>query len=83
MSPFTCTREREISLLLRNGYWPQACPDDLRTHIATCRTCSDLILVTEALQASRKQTADLPRLEAPGASGGGLNCAAEALHSKR
>jgi hypothetical protein len=67
MSPFTCTREREISLLLRNGYWPQACPDDLRTHIATCRTCSDLILVTEALQASRKQTADLPRLEAPGA----------------
>jgi uncharacterized membrane protein (DUF2068 family) len=67
MSPFTCTREREVSGLLHNGYWPQACPDDLRAHVASCRTCSELILVTVALQASRKQTADLPRLEPPGA----------------
>jgi hypothetical protein len=67
MSPFKCTREREVSGLLHNGYWPQACPDDLRAHVASCRTCSELILVTVALQASRKQTADLPRLEAAGA----------------
>jgi hypothetical protein len=67
MSPFTCSRERQVSELLHNGHWPQACPDDLRAHVASCRACSDLILVTETLQASRKQSAQLPHLEAPGA----------------
>lgn len=67
MSPFTCTRERELTLLLHNGHWPQACPDELRTHVASCRNCSDLVLLTGSLQASRRQTAELPRLEPPGA----------------
>jgi hypothetical protein len=67
MSLFTCKREREVSEILHNGYWPQVCPEDLRAHVASCRSCSDLILVTETLQASRKQSAELPRLEPPGA----------------
>jgi hypothetical protein len=67
MSPFTCSRERELSELLQNGFWPQACSDDLRAHVASCRSCSDFILVTEALQHSRRQAADLAHLEPPGA----------------
>lgn len=67
MSPFTCTREREIIALLHNGHWPQACSDELRAHVASCRSCSDLVLVTESLQASRRQTTELPHLEPPGA----------------
>ncbi len=67
MSPFTCTREREVTELLHQGYWPEACPAELRTHVETCRICSDLVLVTEALQTSRRQALDLPRLESPGA----------------
>lgn len=67
MSPFTCARERELSELLRQGYWPKACSDDLRAHVASCRSCSDLVLVTGTLQAARKETAELPRLEPAGA----------------
>ena len=67
MSLFTCAREREISDLLHKGHWPQACPDDLRAHVASCRSCSDLVLITESLQTSRRLTAELPRLEPAGA----------------
>ena len=67
MSPFTCTREREVTELLHQGYWPEACPAELRTHVETCRSCSDLVLVTQALQTSRRQALDIPRLESPGA----------------
>jgi uncharacterized membrane protein (DUF2068 family) len=67
MSPFTCTRERDVASLLHSGHWPQACPEDLRSHVASCRGCSDLVLVTETLQASRRQTTDLPRFEPAGA----------------
>jgi hypothetical protein len=67
MSPFTCTRERDVTELLHRGYWPEACPAELRVHVETCRFCSDLVLVTQALRASHKQTLDLPRLESPGA----------------
>lgn len=67
MSPFACARERDVAAVLHSGHWPQACPEDLRAHVASCRTCSDLVLVTEALQASRRQTADLPRLQPAGA----------------
>ena len=67
MSPFTCARESELASLLHNGHWPQACPDDLRSHVAACRNCSDLVLVTESLHASRRETADLARLQPAGA----------------
>lgn len=67
MSPFTCSRERDVSDLLQKGHWPHACPEELRTHVASCRICSDVVLVTETLQASRKQAAELPRLEPAGA----------------
>jgi hypothetical protein len=67
MSPFSCVREREVADLLHRGYWPDACPADLRAHVETCRICSDLVLVTSALGEERRQAIPLPQLEAPGA----------------
>src|SRR6185503_5111321 len=67
MSLFTCAREREVTDLLHKGHWPQACSEELRAHVASCRGCSDLVLITESLQASRRQTAELPLLEPAGA----------------
>jgi hypothetical protein len=68
MSPFSCAREREVTDLLHQGFWPQACPPELRAHVDACRICSDLVLVTETMRAARRQSAELPRLEPPGAT---------------
>jgi hypothetical protein len=67
MSPFTCAREREVTQLLDRGYWPEACPPDLREHVQSCRMCSDLVLVSQAFRTAHKETIQLPRLESAGA----------------
>lgn len=67
MSPFSCNREREVADLLRRGHWPQACPADLRTHVDSCRSCSDLVVVTRTLQTARTNAADVPHLHSAGA----------------
>ena len=67
MSPFSCVREREVTEMLRQGYWPEACSPELRSHVENCRICSDLVLVTTAFSVERRQTMALPPLEAPGA----------------
>jgi hypothetical protein len=67
MSPFSCAREQEVTDLLHRGHWPGACTAELRAHVAACRICSDLVLVTTTMQAARTRSAEMPRLEAPGA----------------
>lgn len=67
MSPFSCAREREVTELLDRGYWPEACPSELREHVNLCRMCSDLVLVSQAFQTAHKETAQLPHLESAGA----------------
>lgn len=63
----TCSRQSEILELLALGHWPQACPQELRAHLAECRSCADLLLVTQAFQRSRANTAAQAQLPAPGA----------------
>lgn len=67
MSPFGCTRENEVTEQLRQGYWPDACPAELRAHVETCRICADLVLVAAWLGEERKRAVPMARLEAPGA----------------
>lgn len=67
MSPFSCAREREVTELLRQGYWPDACGEELRAHVEACRICSDLVLVSAALGKQRSETMPMARLEVPGA----------------
>jgi hypothetical protein len=66
MRPFTCARESEVSETLRRGQWPGGCSPELRNHVVACRTCSDLVLVTETFQSARAHAVAIPRLEAPG-----------------
>jgi branched-subunit amino acid ABC-type transport system permease component len=66
MIPVTCAREKEVAELLHRGHWPQACAPELRDHVAACRQCSDLVLVTQIFQSARTHTAP-PRLESSGA----------------
>jgi len=67
MSPFSCAREREVTELLHQGFWPDACPAELRAHVEACRMCADLVTVTKAFQGARQQTMPEARLESPGA----------------
>lgn len=48
-----CTREKEVAVLLEMGQWPQASPEELRTHVAGCRVCGERVLLTERLRAAR------------------------------
>jgi hypothetical protein len=63
----TCTRQKEVQQLLEQGHWPHACPADLREHLSGCRSCAELVLVTQAFQQSRAATAAQVKLPAPGA----------------
>jgi hypothetical protein len=67
MSPFSCEHEREVADLLHHGFWPDACPPELRAHVETCKICSDLLLVTQTFQRDRKLAAEIPVLESAGA----------------
>jgi len=62
-----CSFEKEVTGLLARGHWPQACTPELRAHVATCRSCADLVLVTQAFQTARTVTAGTPNLPSPGA----------------
>jgi hypothetical protein len=62
-----CSRQPEVLALLARGHWPQACPPELRAHLAECRSCAELLLVTQTFQRSRATAAAQVQLAAPGA----------------
>ena len=62
----SCQCEAEIRQLLELGHWPQSCPPELRAHAESCRSCGDLILVTQAFQAGRAASLSAPQLPPPG-----------------
>ncbi|MGA2558537.1 MAG: hypothetical protein ABSF17_02570 [Terracidiphilus sp.] len=61
-----CSRSTEVQNLLARGHWPLACPPDLRTHLDTCRACSELLLVTRTFQQSHASAAGQAQLPPPG-----------------
>lgn len=62
-----CSREREVSELLARGQWPTAGAPDLRTHVRSCGSCADLVLVTQTMQRARAETTNRANLVSPGA----------------
>ena len=52
----TCSYETELAQALKAGHWPDGCSPDLRAHVALCRNCSELVLVTQAFQQARSQS---------------------------
>jgi hypothetical protein len=62
----SCSREAEVKALVERGQWPQACAPELRAHVASCRQCSELALVTAAFQRARNQAVTAAKLGSPG-----------------
>jgi hypothetical protein len=61
-----CSRESELVDVLAKGQWPHACPDDLRNHVSACRSCADLVLVTNAFHNARNNSIASAHLPSPG-----------------
>ena len=62
----SCTHEVEVRALVERGQWPQACAPELRAHVGSCRSCSELALVTAAFQRARNQAVGAAKLGSPG-----------------
>ncbi len=61
----SCSHGKEIAEALESGRWPHACGTELRTHGETCRSCRDLILVTQTFQRARRSTPQAARFDSP------------------
>src|SRR5438477_7185468 len=61
-----CAREQEVTALLDRGHWPEACSEELHTHVAGCRACRELVLVKQAFGSERIRATGEARLEPPG-----------------
>jgi hypothetical protein len=66
MTFLVCPHEKEMAVLLSCGQWPHAAPADLRAHAASCRSCTELALVTSAFRAARSTAAAAAPLASPG-----------------
>ena len=62
-----CTRQVDVQRLMEQGHWPHACPAELRAHLSDCRSCGELVMVTQAFQQSRASAAAQVWLPAAGA----------------
>ncbi|MDR3771728.1 MAG: hypothetical protein P4L26_00175 [Terracidiphilus sp.] len=62
----TCARRSEVLELQARGHWPHACPPELHAHLAECRSCGELLVVTQAFQRLRASAAAQAELPAPG-----------------
>jgi hypothetical protein len=62
----SCPNEKEVRELVARGGWPFAAEPDLRDHVLSCRSCSDLVLVSVAFKKAR---ADSLAAAKPGAAG--------------
>lgn len=62
----TCSCEKEVAQALKEGHWPDGCTRELRAHVAACANCADLVLVTQAFQCTRSESA---RESSAGSSG--------------
>jgi hypothetical protein len=62
----TCSFEKEITQALKSGHWPEGCAPELRAHVDACAQCRDLVLVTQAFQQARSESAKEAPLGAPG-----------------
>ena len=56
MTLTTCPQEKELRQSIATGQWPDACSPELRAHVTSCRTCSDLALVSKAFSQARAQS---------------------------
>lgn len=61
-----CPREPEVNELLHSGRWPAARSTELALHVNSCRRCSDLVTVKQALSSLMAEATSEARLDSPG-----------------
>ncbi|HET6175344.1 MAG TPA: hypothetical protein VFE61_00325 [Candidatus Sulfotelmatobacter sp.] len=61
-----CSYGKEIAGALKDGRWPQGCDSELRSHVDACRSCSDLVLVTQTFQDARNEAVQMEHVDSPG-----------------
>ena len=63
-----CPREKELRDVMARGQWSLAAENDsdLRSHVAACRSCNELVLVSEAFRKARVASTASARLVPPG-----------------
>lgn len=49
MRKVECAHENELLTALQASHWPDACDDALRSHVAGCRSCTELVDLSLAL----------------------------------
>jgi hypothetical protein len=54
MSTRECPREQEIFEMVACGRWREACPEELRSHVAQCAGCADVLEVSLAFHEERE-----------------------------
>jgi|RhiMethySRZTD1v2_1073278.scaffolds.fasta_scaffold1837593_2 hypothetical protein len=60
-----CQRDMEIMTVVSTGRWPDGCSDELRNHIASCSSCSDVLEVARALHEDRELAGQEARIPSP------------------
>jgi hypothetical protein len=48
-----CPREPEVIRVMTAGRWPDQCDDTLRTHVAQCEVCTDVVAIANLLHLER------------------------------
>jgi hypothetical protein len=61
MKDHFCEQENAVLEAVESGRWPQGCDAELRSHVAQCEICADVVLVARILQ----QESQKARAEAP------------------
>ena len=60
MTPIECAHEDETLGVVLAGRWPDACEQELRSHVETCGACAEVVAIAAAFRADRDLTRTAP-----------------------
>jgi hypothetical protein len=60
VTPIECARENESLAVVLAGRWPDACEQELRSHVETCGACAEVVGIAAAFRADRDLTRTAP-----------------------
>jgi hypothetical protein len=66
MKSYFCSQQERVTAAIQAGQWPDACDPELRAHVRDCQTCSDAVLVAQALRQARHTAIQAPQLPSAG-----------------
>lgn len=61
-----CPQEQETLSMVQAGRWPDGCDDTMRTHVAACATCGDVVRVGSLIAADYHASLRSSQVPAPG-----------------